>query len=440
MSLGDYRNDAIQAKSDKSIAVTQQIAYAPIAFESGCGALLFDHDGKKYIDFLSSACSANLGHGNKEIAEAVKEQMDKITQYTFAYFNTLPPILLAEKLAKLAPGKDDKKVLFSATGSAGIDSAIKLARAYTGRTKVISMIGAYHGSTYGSISLSALSLNMRKNIGPLLPEMYHFKYPDKNTPWKDCIADMELAFSTYLPADEVAAIFIEPIAGDQGLIIPPTEWVQALRDICDKHGILLVSDEIQLGLCRTGKWFCIENYGVEADLYVMGKSVGGGLPLGAVVGRTEIMDSLEAPAHLFTLAGNATVCAAALKNIEILERMNANKVSVEKGKYLTDKFEQLKKKYNFIGEIRPMGLSMGVDIIDPETGEKNPNATAKICYEAFKRGLVLIFLNKSTLRVQPPLVIEYEQMDEDIEILDSVMKDYSEGKISDSILDEIKGW
>lgn len=167
MSLGDYRNDAIQAKSDKSIAVTQQIAYAPIAFESGCGALLFDHDGKKYIDFLSSACSANLGHGNKEIAEAVKEQMDKITQYTFAYFNTLPPILLAEKLAKLAPGKDDKKVLFSATGSAGIDSAIKLARAYTGRTKVISMIGAYHGSTYGSISLSALSLNMRKNIGPL---------------------------------------------------------------------------------------------------------------------------------------------------------------------------------------------------------------------------------------------------------------------------------
>lgn len=172
----------------------------------------------------------------------------------------------------------------------------------------------------------------------------------------------------------------------------------------------------------------------------MGKSVGGGLPLGAVVGRTEIMDSLEAPAHLFTLAGNATVCAAALKNIEILERMNANKVSVEKGKYLTDKFEQLKKKYNFIGEIRPMGLSMGVDIIDPETGEKNPNATAKICYEAFKRGLVLIFLNKSTLRVQPPLVIEYEQMDEAIEILDSVMKDYSEGKISDSILDEIKGW
>lgn len=440
MNLGDYRNDAIQKKSDRNVANTQQIPYSPIAFEKGCGALLYDHNGKKYIDFLSSACSANLGHGNKEIAEAVKEQMDNITQYTFAYFNTLPPILLAEKLCELAPGTSEKKVLFSATGSASIDSAIKLARAYTKRKKIISMIGSYHGSTYGSISISALSLNMRRHIGPLLPEVYHFKYPNKETSWEECIADMELAFSTYLPADEVAAIFIEPIAGDMGLVIPPTEWIEALRKICDENGIILISDEIQLGLCRTGKWFCMENYGVEADLYVMGKSVGGGLPLGAVVGKKEIMDSLDAPAHLFTLAGNTTVCAAALKNIEILERIDANKVSVEKGEYLASKFNELRKKYNFIGEIRPMGLSMGVDIIDPKNGKKDPNATAKICYEAFKRGLILIFLNRSTLRVQPPLVIKYEEMDEAIDILDGVMKDFSEGKISDSILDEIKGW
>lgn len=433
-------NQIVQGKKESFIADTQQISYSPVAFERGEGALLFDHDGKRYIDFLSSACSANLGHGNKEIAEAVYEQMQKLTQYTFAYFNTAPVTLLAEKLCEITPGDFEKKVLFSATGSAGIDSAIKLARGFTGRKKIISMIGAYHGSTYGSISVSALSLNMTRKIGPLLSEVYHFHYPDENRFAKECLDEIREAFNHYLPPEEVAAIIIEPIAGDMGLVDPPVEWVKGLREICDEHGILLVDDEIQLALCRTGKWFCIENFGVEPDLYVMGKSVGGGLPLGAVIGRKEIMDSLDAPAHVFTLAGNTTVCAAGLKNIEILERMDANKQSNEKGEYLRKKLEGLREKFDFIGPIRQYGLSMGVDIVKPGTNEKDGVATSKICYECFKRGLILIFINKATLRVQPPLVIEYSQLDEAVEILEGVMEDYAAGKISDDVLDEIKGW
>ncbi len=433
-------NEMIQAKSEQFVALTQQIPYAPIAFEKGDGALLYTHDGQKFIDFLSSACSTNLGHGNKEIADAVKEQMDKLASYTFAYFNTAPAVLLAEELCSLVPGKHENKALFSNTGSASIDAAMKIARAYTGRSKIISMVGAYHGSTYGSISVSALSLNMRRKFGPLIPDIFHFRYPDAKHSWQSCIQEMEDAFSMYLDPKEVAAIIIEPIAGDLGLLDPPKEWVQALRKICDEHGILLVSDEIQLALCRTGKWFCIEHFDVEPDLYVMGKSVGGGLPMGVVLGRKEIMDYLEPPAHLFTLSACASVCVAALKNIEIMKRIDANKLSLEKGEYLKDKFVKLKEKFNFIGDIRGYGLSIGVDIVDPKTGELDPIATSKICYECFKRGVVLIFLNGATLRVQPPLVIEYEQMDEAMSIVESAMQDYADGKISDEVLKEIKGW
>lgn len=435
------KSQQLRASELKCIAKTQKIPYYPVAFESGDGALLYDCEGKEYIDFLASAGSANSGHGNKEIAQAVKDQMDKLTQYTLAYFNTAAPIELSEELIKIAPGNFEKKVAYSATGSACIDAAIKFARGFTGRRKLISMYESYHGSTYGSISLSALTPNMRRKIGPLLPEIYHFHYPDKNHNYKDCLDEIQYAFDHYLPAEEVAAIFIEPIAGDAGLIVPPVEWVQGLRKICDEHGILLVSDEIQQGMGRTGEWFGIEHFGVDADMIVLGKSVGGGLPLGAVIGRSEIMESLDAPAHVFTLAGNTTVCAAALKSLEILKRMDARKYSTEIGNYIKDEFYKLKQKYNIIDEIRGLGLSIGVDIVKGDGSmEKNYDATAKICYRCIQEGLLMIFVGQSTLRIQPPLVITKEQVDRAIVIIDKVIKEYMDGKIGDEVFEETQGW
>lgn len=443
-------SNLIVKKEKQFVAKTQKIPYYPVAFKSGEGALLYDYEGNEYIDFLASAGSANIGHGNKELAQAVKEQMDDLTQYTLAYFNSGPPIDLAEKLVEIAPGDNDKKVLYSATGSACIDAAIKLARGYTGRTKIISMFEAYHGSTFGAISISAISTNMRRKMGPLLSEVHHFNYPncakcpyDKEEKTCDlqCVKEIKYAFECYIPAEEVAAIFIEPIAGDAGLIVPPRKWAKAIRELCDEHGILLVSDEIQQGMGRTGKWFGIEHFGIEADMLVLGKSLGGGLPLGAVIGRTDVMESLDAPAHVFTLAGNTTVCQSALKAIEITERENMLENSIEMGDYIKAGFEKLKEKYDIIGDIRGLGLSIGVDIVKGRgSKEKNADATAKICYKCIQNGLVMIFLNQSTLRVQPPLVINKEQVDRAMEIIDSAIENYINGKIGDEVYEVVQGW
>lgn len=369
--------------------------------------------------------------------------MYNLAQYTIAYFTCESPVLLAEKIIELTPGDNDKKVLYSTTGSESIDAAIKLSKAYTKRNKLISFKGAYHGSTYGSISLSAISLNMRRKIGSLLPDIYHINYPicmkcpygkKEATCNLECLKEIENDFNMYLPPEEVAAIFFEPIAGDAGLIVPPKKYVEGLYELCKKNGILFVVDEVQQGLGRTGKWFAIEHFDVEPDLIVMGKSLGGGLPLGAVVGKSELMDSLDAPAHAFTLAGNTTVCVAALKMIEIMKRDNIVNFSKEKGDYLKYKFNELKNKYpNIINDVRGLGLSIGVDLTDKTTA-------TKVCYQCIKNGLLVITLGEKTLRIQPPLVITDEQIDKAIKILDNAMRDFIHGKIGDEAFDFVKGW
>jgi len=442
-------NEQVIKREENVIAKMQKIPYAPISFEKGDGALLYDYEGKQYIDFLASASSANMGHGNKEIAECVKEQMERLPQYAMAYFTTKEPVEYAEKLISLT-GQEDMKVAYALTGSASIDGAIKIARAYTGRMKIISFFESYHGSTYGAISVSALSLNMRRKIGTGIGEVYHFNYPiclrckyekKEESCSMECLKEMEYAFSYFLPPEEVAAVIIEPIAGDAGLVVPPQKYVEGLHKICQKHGILLVSDEIQQGLGRTGKWFGIDNFGIKPDLYVLGKSVGGGLPLGVVMGKTEIMEALEAPAHLFSMSGSSVVCAAGLKMVEIFERENMNHQAIEKGAYLRGKLLQMKEKYLVIGDVRGIGLSIGVDLVkDRKTMEKNYEATAKISYTCMDNGLILSFVGHSTLRIQPPLVITYEQLDRATEILESALSDYTEGKIGDDVLEKIKGW
>ncbi len=431
------------------IAKYQRIPYYPVAFEKGNGAILYDYNGKEYIDFLASASSANLGHGNKEVADAVYEQMKNITQYACIYFQMKESVDLAEKLISLV-GRPNMQVSYSTTGSESIDNAIKLARAYTGRSKIISFSESYHGSTYGSISVSALSLNMRKKIGPLLPDVFHINYPDmlrskygkdENKAIECYLDELRYAFEHYIPADEVAALVMEPIAGDMGIVVPPKRYVQELYKICKENGILFIVDEIQQGFCRTGKWFSYEYFDIEPDLIVCGKSVGGGLPLGVVIGSKDIMNSLSSPAHVFTMSGNSTVCRASLKTIEILERENMNEQVLKKGEYLKNKLKQLMDKYDIIGEVRGLGLSIGVDLVtDRQTMERNQDAAVKISYRSIENGLLLISVGQNSLRIQPPLVITYEQIDKAIDILDNSFKDYINGNIGDEIFEFAKGW
>lgn len=440
---------SIVAEEKRYISKSQKMPYYPISFKYGEGALLYDYSGKKYIDFLASAGSANIGHGNKEIAQAVEEQMDRIANYTKCYFYADTPAELAKKLVEVLPGGPDKKVMYSCTGSAAIDGAIKLVRGFTGRSKIISFIEAYHGSTYGSLSISAISLNMRKKIGPLLPEMYHFNYPiclrckygqKENSCCLECLKEVEYAFEHYLPAEEVAAVFFEPIAGDAGLVVPPIKYVKALADLCKSHGILLVVDEIQQGVGRTGKWLASEYFPIEPDIVVMGKSIGGGLPLGLAIGRTEIMDCLDEPAHLFTMAGNTSVCAASLKMVEIIERDGLVERAAKLGEYLKNKLLPLVDKYEIVGEVRGLGLSIGVDLVtDKKTMKPNTTAAIKICNRSIEKGLILIYCGQSTLRIQPPLVITKEQIDKGLEIMEESINEYLEGKIGDEVFELTSG-
>ena len=279
---------------------TARIPYYDLVVDHARGALLYDVDGNEYIDLLAAATSANVGHSHPAVVEAICGQAQKVIQCSPAYFYHAPEVELVEKLAAIAPGDTPKKVVFGTSGSDANDAIIKFARAYTGRPYVVSFQGAYHGSTYGSMTLSALSLGMRRKMGPMLPGIYHIPYPDVQRAGVGHLSEQEQAefflrplremCETYLPADEIACIVMEPIAGDAGIIVPPQAYVDALTAFCRENGILFAVDEINQGMGRTGKWWGIEQFGVEPDLMSVGKSLASGLPLSAIVGKADIMD------------------------------------------------------------------------------------------------------------------------------------------------------
>lgn len=441
---------SIIAREKRFIPAFAKLPYADVAFAKGEGVWLEDFEGKRYIDFLSSASSANLGHGNSRLAQVAYNQMSNLSNYTSAYFYTEPAGRLAEILAMLAPGSWSKKVAFGMTGSDAIDGMIKLVRAYTGRSKIISFVGAYHGSTLGAISLSAISPQMRRKIGPLLPEIYHFQYPscyrcpfgnDRQHCDSECLKQLDAAFSSYLPPEEVAAVVIEPVAGDAGLVVPTVSFMKQLKKICEHHGILFVADEIQQAMGRTGKWFSIEHFDVIPDIVVMGKTLGAGLPMSAIIGRADIMDSMGSPAHLFTMGGNPTVAATAVEQINIIDEQNLLENAQEMGAYFVDRLKDMQGRYPFIGDVRGLGLSIGVDLVKG-INDKTPNkeAAIKICSQCIQSGLVMIYVGGSTLRIQPPLIIDKAQADHGLDILDRIFEMYHHGEIGFDGLEDVQGW
>jgi 4-aminobutyrate aminotransferase len=263
--------------------------------------------------------------------------------------------------------------------------------------------------------------------------------PDQTSDY--CIAQIQTAFENYLPADEVAAFIIEPIQGDSGLVVPPMKFMKDLRVLCDRHGILLISEEVQQGFGRTGKWFGIENFDVIPDAVIMGKAIASGLPLSAVVARAELIEPLEALAHLFTTAGNPVCCVASLATIEVLREENLLAHAAALGDHTQKRFREMQDRYEFIGDVRGIGLSIGVDlVVDRETKERHRTAAAKICYRAWEKGLLLSFFSGSVLRIQPPLVITKEAMDKALSIIEESMEDFAKGHIPDSALETVKGW
>lgn len=448
MSKSYDKSVNIVARDERAISPCSRSPYYPFAALSGRGSTLTDADGNEYIDFSAGSGSLNTGTCHPRVVEAIKKQAEKLLCYTLGYMYEESAVTLAEKLAEISPGEGRQKVAYGLSGSDSIDAAIKFARKFTGRSGIITFETAYHGATYGALSASAISLNMRRGLGPMLPGFHHFSYPVcKDCKWKEepsscslaCLNEIKSAFSMWLPPDEVAAVIFEPIGGDIGIVVPPARYVNALAELCSENGILFVSDEVQQGMGRTGKWFTVEHFGVAPDITVAGKALASGMPLSALLMRHDIADSLWDPGHCLTLAGNAVCCQAALATIAVIEDENLLEESVRLGAKTESILEEMKRDYPELGGTRGLGLTIGQDIIK-EDGTPDRDACTKICFRCWEKGLILTFLGDNVLRIQPPLVIKDGEVQRALEIVGESIRDYREGKIGDEVYKFARGW
>lgn len=433
-------NKQLLAAEDAALATSARIKYYDIVIDHGHGAVLTDVEGHQYLDLLASASSTNTGHTHPKVVQAIQHQAAKLIQYTPAYFANTSAAKLAPKLASLAPISGPVEISWGNSGSDANDAIIKFARAATGRQYVVSFTGAYHGSTYGSMSASAVSLNMTRKMGPLLPGMVKVPFP---SPWLKEAGESEehfvdrffsafkLPFETYLPADEVAVILVEPIQGDGGIAMMPPAFMTKIYQFAKAHGILFAIDEINQGLGRTGKWWSIQHFpGIEPDLMSVGKSLASGLPLSAVIGRRAVMEALGAPAHLFTTAGNPVTTAAALATLNVIEEEDLVARSARLGEEARQFFTAAQAKYDFIGDVRMYGLNGGIDIVDPQTGQPDPTATIKLIYRVFELGALIISLRGNILRFQPPLVITEDQLAQAFAIFTQAFDELAANKLA----------
>lgn len=438
--MSEETNRQILAREQAAFSTAARIKYYDIVIDHGHGAIITDVEGNDYIDLLASASSTNTGHAHPRIVKAIQDQAAKIIQYTPAYFANSQAARLAPRLAALAPMSGPVEVAWGNSGSDANDAIIKFARAYTGRQYMVSFTGAYHGSTYGSMTLSSVTLNMSRKMGPLLPDVVKVPFP---SPWdrlpdesEDQFVDRMFAafkqpFETYLPAEETAAILIEPIQGDGGIVKTPPAYLRRVYDFAKEHGILFAIDEVNQGMGRTGKWWSIQNFpGIEPDLMSVGKSLASGVPLSAIIGRKEIMESLGSAANVYTTAGNPVTTAAANATLDVIEDEHLLERSTRLGKKAAAFFKEEQAKYDFIGDVRMYGLDGGIDIIDPATGKGDVEATTKLMYRIFELGAIIISLRGSILRFQPPLVITEEQLNQAFAIIDQACAELAAGKLS----------
>jgi len=407
----------------------------PLVAQRGEGAMLEDVDGNRFLDFNAGIAVCSTGHCHPRVVEAIQTQAAKLLHMSGTDFYYRPQAELAQKLAEIAPGDAAKKVFLSNSGAEAVEAALKLARYHTGRKHVIAFYNAFHGRTMGALSLTASKPVQRRRFAPFLPEVTHVAFPDPyrrptdGSPEEhaeDCFAEIEHVFRCKVPADEVAAVVVEPIQGEGGYVIPPVNFLPALRRLTDEHGILLVADEVQSGMGRTGKLFAVEHAGIVPDLICLAKGIASGMPLGALIAGADMM-TWPSGSHASTFGGNPVCCAAALETVALLEEElmdNAARI----GDYLVAKLAELQQRHALIGDVRGRGLMIGVELVtDRKTKEpavEQRNAVIEAC---FQRGLLILGCGASTLRLSPPLVISESHADVAVEILDAALEEAGAG-------------
>ena len=379
----------LQVIEEKEKYLMRNFQYYPIVIKEAKGSIITDLDNNKFIDFLSSASSLNLGSSNEIITKAIKNQLDKFSQYCIGYIANEQVIEYAKLLTSVYPGGIKAKVSFANSGSEANDTAIKFARAYTKRQKIISFLNGYHGSTYGAISISSCTNKMRNNFGPFLPEVYIFPFYDidinNEIVERESTKEIEKAFENYLPAKEVAAIFIEIVQGDAGILPAHPIFIKKLYNLCKKNGILFIVDDVQHGFFRTGKMFSIEHYDIIPDGITLGKSFGAGLVGSCFLAKAEIIDVIGVPGQVFTLMGNALTSTAGIAAFNIYYSKEFQEILDKNIKLFDNLGKDLKKKQpEFVTKVRNIGMSMGVEI----NNKNDPNATYKIIFRCYEKGLI----------------------------------------------------
>ncbi|HZI95278.1 MAG TPA: acetyl ornithine aminotransferase family protein [Patescibacteria group bacterium] len=405
----------------------------PFVMERGEGAIAIDVDGNRFLDFAAGIAVCSTGHSHPEVVAAISDQASRFLHMSSADFYYEPIVQLGETIARLAPvgpKPGDARVLFTNSGTEAIEAALKLARHHTGRHTALAFYGAFHGRTFGALSLTASKTGQRRGFGPMLPGATHVPYADcYRCPFGkrpdscdlECVDFIEeFPFKRTLPPDEVAALVIEPVQGEGGYVIPPARYFQRLRELCDKHGILMIADEVQSGVGRTGRMFAMEHFGVKPDIIAAAKGIASGMPLGLCIAGADLMD-WPPGAHASTFGGNPVSCAAAMATLRLIEggyMQNARR----QGDRLLAALQALATRHRLIGEVRGLGLMIGIELVeDRQTRRRAPEKTRKVVEECFRRGLLLLTCGENTIRLCPPLMIDEAQADAAVRILDDAL-------------------
>jgi 4-aminobutyrate aminotransferase len=384
----------------------------PLVVRRARGAMVEDMDGNRFLDFTAGIAVTNVGHSHPRVVAAIRRQSRRLVHMSGTDFYYAPQVLLAERLAALAPGSEPKRVFFTNSGAEAIEAALKLSRRHTGRNRALAFMNAFHGRTYGALSLSGSKPLQRRGFSPLVPEIHHARFGD--------LESVHALLRTICPPEELAAIFVEPIQGEGGYIVPPSDFLPGLRRLCDEHRVLLVLDEVQSGIGRTGRMFASEHWGIAGDIVCLAKGIANGLPLGAIVARSSVMD-WPSGSHASTFGGNPVACAASLATLELVERRYCTN-AVRRGGELRAGLQSLADRFPIIREVRGLGLMIGMEIQDfLGNGGPNPDLRDRIIDLAFHRGLLLLPCGASSIRFCPPLCLTARQVKIGLERLDHAM-------------------
>jgi 4-aminobutyrate aminotransferase len=398
----------------------------PLVAQRGEGMIVEDVDGNRFLDFSAGIAVVSTGHCHPEVVRAIQRQAETLIHMSGTDFYY--PLLaeLAEKMAEITPGNSAQRVYFGNSGTEAMEAAMKLARYHTKRYRFIAFLGSFHGRTFGSLSLTASKAVQRNGFGPLLPGVTHVPYPNPyrcalgHKPGEcncDAIGFIEKLFKTAVPPEEVAAIVVEPVQGEGGYVIPPRNFLARLRSLADRHGILLIFDEVQCGMGRTGKMWASEHFGTVPDILITAKGIASGMPLGVMVARAEVMN-WGPGAHASTFGGNPVCCAAAMQTIRLLEEKYISNAA-RMGEYILERLANWRERHAIVGDVRGLGLMVGVELVkSQQTREPHPEARKKVIRRAFEQGVLLLGCGESTVRFMPPLIVEREQIDYALEVLE----------------------